>query len=261
MYRLAAFALCTSIAFAQTNPFEVKPPAQVDAALRARVAEFFDYQVKGTPRKAEVLVSEDSKDMYYSDPKPKFFNCEFSRVDYTDHFTKAKVLMVCERNVMIPGASTLKAKVPTPSNWRIEAGQWMYYLDPQTLYPSPFGGFMKPGPDAPTAGAPAGPPIPSIETMTKAVLEQVRVDKTAVTLKEGQTVEVTISNGAPGAMKVLLPGNLFGIEAKMDTDTIEPAGKIVLRLRAGKTAVSHIFNLEVAQTGQQLPIRINVEKE
>ncbi len=266
MYRFATLALFAAFgfgpsAFGQSNPFELKPPAEADAALRARVKEFFDLQVKGTPRKAEVLVAEDSKDMYYSDPKPKFFNCELSRIDYTDQFTKAKVLMVCERNVMIPGAPTLTAKVPTPSNWRIEDGLWMYYLDPQTMYPSPFGGYMKPGPEAPAKAAPVAPPIPSIESLTKAVMEQVKVDKAVLTMKAGDKAEVNISNSAPGPMKVLLPGNLNGMEARLENPVIAAGGKTVLHLVCGKTAISHTFSLEVAETGQPLPIQILVQQE
>jgi hypothetical protein len=262
MHRLAAFALFASIAFGQSNPFEPKPPAEVDAALKARVKEFFDMQVKGTPRRAEVLVAEDSKDLYYNDPKPRFFSCVFSRVDYTDRFTKAKVLMVCERNVMIPGASSLVAKVPTPSNWKIEDGKWMYYLDPETMYPSPFGGPFKAGPmppDGPGA-APGGPPIPSIESMTRMALDQIKLDKTDVTLKVGESIDIGISNGAPGPMKLLLPQNSNGIEMKLDKATVEAGGKVTLHLRAGSSAVSSVLTLEVEQTGQPLPIQVTVDR-
>ena len=263
MYRFAAFALFSSIAFGQSDPFAPKPPAEVDAALRARVLEFFDLQVKGTPRKAEVLVAEDSKDLYYSDPKPKFLSCELKQIDYTSHFTKAKVLSLCERNVMIPGAGTLKAKVPTPSTWRMEDGQWFYYLDPETMYPSPFGGPMKPGP-MPGNGAAAAPDsqgIPSIESMTKSAMEQIKLDRNEVSLKVGETAEVTISNLASGPMTLLAPANLNGIEAKLDKATVESGGKIVLKLHAGKAAASGAFNLQVEQTGQQLPIQITVSKK
>src|ERR1039458_2187897 len=63
MHRFALFALFAATAFAQANdPFKAKPPADVDAALRARVLEFFDLHVKGEFRKAEALVAEDTKD-------------------------------------------------------------------------------------------------------------------------------------------------------------------------------------------------------
>jgi hypothetical protein len=263
MCRFAVLALFASIVFGQSNPFEPQPPPEVDAALKARVKLFFDLQVKGTPRKAEVLVTEDSKDIYYSDPKPQFFSCVFSRVDYTDHFTKAKVLMLCERNVMIPGAASLVAKVPTPSNWRIEDGVWMYYLDPATMYPSPFGGPFKAGPMPPNmpGSAPATPPIPSMESMTKMALEMVKLEKSEVTLRVGEVIDLHITNGAPGPAKIKLPANTNGVEFKLDKDTVEAGGKIVLHLRAGETAASGLLNLEVEQTGQQVPLQITIDKD
>ena len=240
MYRIAALALFASTAFGQVNPFAPKPPAEVEAALMARVKEFFDWQIKGTPRKAEVLVTEDSKDLYYNDPKPKFFSCIFSRVDYTDHFTKAKVLMICERNVMIPGAASLVAQVPTPSNWRIEGGLWMYYLDPDTMYPSPFGGPFKAGPmPANMAGsAPATAPIPSIEDMTRLALGQVKLDRSDITLKPGEPGEITVSNSAPGPMTLVLPKYTNGIEMKLDQATVASGGKVVLRAHGNRTGAS-----------------------
>ena len=262
MFRFASLALFAAIAFGQPGPFDPKPPADVEAALKARVKEFFDYQVIGTPRKAEVLVSEESKDLYYNDPKPKFFSCVFSRVDYTEHFTKAKVLMVCERNVMIPGAASLVAKVPTPSNWRIENGTWMYYIDPETMYPSPFGGPFKAGPmpAGQPGGAPAGPPIPSIESMTQNALDKVKLDKKAVVLKVGESTDIAITNAAPGPMKLLLPQNRNGIEFKLEKETVESGATVVLHLRAGESAASGLVNLEVEQTGQQLPLQITIDK-
>ena len=56
MRRLALFVLFAALAFGQSNdPFKPKPPADVDAALRARVQEFFGLHVKGQFRKAEEL--------------------------------------------------------------------------------------------------------------------------------------------------------------------------------------------------------------
>ena len=119
MQRFALSALFAALAFAQPNdPFKPKPPADVDAALRARVQEFFDFHVKGQPRKAEALVAEDTKDFFYSHNKPKYIGCEFSRVDYSENFTKASVVTICEQYIMVPGFSDHPMKVPTPSTWK-----------------------------------------------------------------------------------------------------------------------------------------------
>src|ERR1035438_9851206 len=140
MNRFAWFALFAAIAFGQSNdPFQPKPPAKVDAALRARVQEFFDLHVQGQFRKAEELVAEDTKDFFYKGNKPKYLSCELSKLDYSEHFTKANALMVCEQYVMMPGFSNSPMKVPTPSTWKLENGKWFWYVDQDALRNTPWG--------------------------------------------------------------------------------------------------------------------------
>src|ERR1035438_7631535 len=102
MNRFACFALFAALAFGQPNdPFQPRPPKEVDAALRARVQEFFDLHVKGQFRKAEELVAGDTKDFFYSGNKPKYVSFEISRIDYSADFTRAKVLVMCEQYIKI----------------------------------------------------------------------------------------------------------------------------------------------------------------
>src|ERR1035441_8683970 len=104
MHRFAVLALFAVFAFAQPNePFKPRPPAAVDAALRARVQEVFDLHVKGQFRKAGELVAEDTKGFFYERNKPKYVSCEFSSIDYSENFTKAKAVMTCEQYIMVPG--------------------------------------------------------------------------------------------------------------------------------------------------------------
>src|ERR1017187_551902 len=117
MHRFAWFALSAAIAFGQpNNPFQPKPPAKVDAALRARVKDFF-----------------------YSGNKPKYLTFEISRIDYSADFTRAKVLVMCEQYIMMPGFSEHPMKVPTPSTWKLENGKWDWYVDQDGPYMPPAG--------------------------------------------------------------------------------------------------------------------------
>ena len=127
MHRFALLALCVASAFAQPNdPFKPKPPAEVDAALRARLQEFFDLHVKGQFRKAEELVAEESKDYFYTHNKPKYLSCEFTRIDYLEHFTKANALMLCEQYIMVPGFSQTSHEGAHPQH--VETGAWQVVL-------------------------------------------------------------------------------------------------------------------------------------
>jgi hypothetical protein len=258
MHRFALFALFAAFAFAQPkDPFKPKPPADVDAALRARVQEFFDLHIKGQFRKAEELVAEDTKDFFYTHNKPKYLSCELSKIDYSEKFTKANAVMVCEQYIMMPGFADHPMKVPTPSTWKVENGKWYWYVDQDALRNTPWGR-MTPG-AFPEKGAPAPPPsLPSIPTSADFVFKQIQVDKNSVRLKAGESAEVTISNAAPGPMPVSLSPALPGIEASLDKPAVPAGGKSVLTLRAAKGAKSGVLNVQVEQTLQVFPIQITI---
>jgi len=256
MQRLALFALFAALASAQPNdPFKPKPPADVDAALRARIQEFFDLHVKGQFRKAEELVAEDTKDFFYSANKPKYLGCDLTKIDYADNFTRANAVMVCEMYIMAPGFTDHPMKVPTPSTWKLIDGKWYWWVDQDALRNSPWGK-MTPGP-FPAKGAAAPPSLSALPT-AESLFKQIQLDKNSVRLKAGESAEVTVSNGAPGLTSLTLPGNLPGVEAKLDKPVLQPGGKAVLTLRAAKGAKSGVFNVQVEQTLQLLPIQVTI---
>ena len=258
MHRFALFALFAAFAFAQPNdPFKPQPPADVDAALRARVQEFFDLHVKGEFRKAEELVAEDTKDFFYTHNKPKYLSCEFSRIDYSENFTKANAVMVCEQYIMMPGFADHPMKVPTPSAWKLENGKWVWYVDQDALLNTPWGR-TKPGAFPEKGAAPPPPSVASIPTSADFLFQQIQLDKDAVRLKAGESAEVTITNRAPGLMSLSVPAALPGLEAKLDKSTLSAGGKATLTLRAAKGAKSGVLNVQVELTMQLLPIQITI---
>ena|ERR1035438_7815464 len=254
--QFAVFALFAALASAQANdPFKPKPPADVDAALRARVQEFFDLHVKGEFRKAEGLVAEDTKDFFYSRNKPKYLSCDLSRIDYLENFTRANAVMVCEMYIMVPGFTDHPMKVPTPSAWKLENGKWCWWVDQDALRDTPWGR-MTAGP-FPTKGAAPPPSLAALPT-AESLFRQIRLDKDSVHLKPGESAEVTISNGAPGLTSLTLLAPLPGVEGKLDKSTLQAGGKAVLTLRAAKGAKSGVLNVQVEQTMQLLPIQITI---
>ena len=104
----------------------------------------------------------------------------------------------------------------------------------------------------------SSPSLASIPTSADFVFKQIRLDKDAVSLKAGESAEVTISNSAPGPMAVSLPSPLKGIEGKFDVASVPAGGKAVLTLHAAKGAKSGVLNVQVEQTLQLLPIRITI---
>jgi hypothetical protein len=255
MLRTTLLALFAARLFAQADdPFN-RPPADVDEALRARVHEFYQFHVKGDFRHAEALVAEDTKDFYYTHNKPQYLSAEISRIQYSDKFTKAKVTVLCEQFVMMPGFADKPLKVPTPSTWKLVDGKWYWYVDADALRDSPFGK-MTPGQTPAKGGAPALPAIPDNADF---LFTQVQLDKKSVTLLPGETETVTIANGAPGVMNLSLSAMLPGVEGKLDHPSLKPGEKATLTLRTVGNAKPGVINVVVEQTGQFLPIQVNVK--
>jgi hypothetical protein len=233
-----------------------KPPADVDQALRARITAFYDLHVKGEFRKAEALVAEDTKDLYYSSNKTQYVSYEIGRIDYSDNFTRAKVTVLTEQYIMLPGFMGKPIKIPIPSTWKVVDGTWYWYVDPESLHMTPFGK-LSPGPAPGSASATKSiPEIPT--TVPDFIFKLVKADKESVALQAGESGQVTITNGAPGVMNISLTGSVPGVEVKLDRTVLKAGENAVLTMRAGDSAQSGVLSIQVAQTNQVIPIQVTI---
>ena len=251
MLRFTLLAVFAVGSFAQNagDAFN-KPPADVDEALRARITEFFDLHVKGEFRKAEALVAEDTQDLYYSSSKTKYVSFEIGRIDYSENFTRAKATVLCEQYIMLPGFLGKPMKIPIPSTWKLVDGTWYWYVDPESLRMTPFGK-MNPG----TARESAPKTIPAIPTtVPDYIYQQVKADKASVSLKVGESEQVTVTNSAPGTMNISVTGSLPGVEVKLDRTVLNTGEKAVLTFQASNEAQSGVLSIQVEQTNQVIPI-------
>ena len=256
MLRFILLAIFATGSFAQNagDAFN-KPPADVDEALRARITEFFDLHVKGEFRKAEALVAEDTQDLYYSSSKTKYVSFEIGRIDYSEDFTRAKATVLCEQYIMLPGFLGKPMKIPIPSTWKLVDGTWYWYVDPESLRMTPFGK-MNPG----TARESAPKTIPAIPTtVPDYIYEQVKADKASVSLKVGESEQVTVTNSAPGTMNISVTGSLPGVEVKLDRTVLNTGEKAVLTFQASNEAQSGVLSIQVEQTNQVIPIQVAIK--
>ncbi len=265
MMRITLLALVAAVCFAQSaEDIFNRPPADVDQALRARITEFYGYHISGQPRKAEALVAEDTKDYFYNNNKPSYTHCEIRQIKYSDNFTKAKATILCGMYVMVPGFADKPLDVPIPSNWKIEDGKWVWYVDQQQRRASPMGLEMTPGPPVHTApnGAPSDPPehaLPKIPSTPDFLYNLVNVDPRDVEVKRGESARVNITNTSPGTMNLQVTGKIAGVEATLDNPSPKGNEKAVLTLKAGEEAVSGTLQLVVMPTGQVIPIKVTVK--
>jgi hypothetical protein len=261
MFRTIVFLACAAAAFSQT-PADLfnRPPEDVDRALRARISAFYQAHVDGKPRLAEPLVAEDTKDAFYNAEKPKYLSFEIRKIDYSDDFTRAKVTILLEQYVPVPGFLDKPLKVPTPSTWKLVDGQWYWYIDQNLLHhrDSPFG-TMTAGPTPNGAAtSPLPTTIPTLKDMNF-IFSQVKADKGTVSLKPGEPEQVIISNGATGAVSLTVMGVPPGVDAKLDHADVGAGGKAILTLRASARTRPGVISLRVEQTNQVIPIQVDFQ--
>jgi len=267
--------LAAAATFGQTPPAtpEKAPPKsspnappEVDAALRARVTQFYQFEVDGKFNQALQLVAEDTKDLFVGSSKPAYHSFEIKSIQYSDDFTKAEVLALVTRLLPIQGFMGRPLPTKMTSRWKLENGQWCYYVDPQRDLPAnPFGPLAPPGMAIPTGGPPGAsglqpPPLPSNLPNPRTLI----VDKSSVQLKSSapSAEQVAISNPSPwpAVLTVSDPG-VAGLTVKLDHLTVEPREKAILSIRSsGNVQMSNspiTIVVTVQRTNQTIPINVS----
>ena len=166
--------------------------------------------------------------------------------------------VICEQYLPAPGFQNQTVKLLTPFKWKIENGQWMWYVDKEDLLITPFGKISPPtgAPGAPpAAGLPAPPPIPATVGQ---FFNLIKADKTDLSLKPGASDRVVISNGTPGMTTWKCAA---GCRSGSQTgERRSPAGgQAVLTVHAGEQAASGVIELQVKPIGPRISIKVSVE--
>lgn len=239
----SAVALClvawTSLAGAQTSPAPAKSAEaqQAESVVREQVKKFYDLLMAGKPRAAEALVCEASKDEYYSMVKPSPRSVEVRAVKAADDLKTAQVTLVMEDEVSF-GVQKKVVKFPVPTEWRLESGQWCYFLPPAGHdMVTPFGTVKSSrGVDG---APPKAPPAP--QPLEKLSME-VSFSKPALQLPskgEGKD-EIEVSNGLNGPIQFQLAcPSVPGLQCKMGQDYIAAGkkGKLLVEFKYQGTAI------------------------
>lgn len=219
---LAIAAICAA-AMAQPTPTDVfqKAPPQVEKALRERVAAFLQCHVDGKFRNALEYVAEESKDYYFEMEKRRYLSFEIVKIEYSDDFTKAKVLSTIELewrpSARFPGS---RVKPPHQMAWRVENGQWYWYVANPDQWETPFGTMKFPSKS--TENGPIAAVVAEIRNRVdnpEAILSQVKASKQAVTLQafKASSDAVEITNNLSGQVTLEVETTaLPGLHVKLD---------------------------------------------
>ena len=266
MSRAFLALILSSTLWAQTagNVFEKAPP-DVDEALRDRITKFYQAHVEKKFRQADQYVAEDTKDFYYEANKPAYLSFRIDKITYSDNFTKAKAIVMCKMRLMAPGFTGEPMEWPTPSAWKLENGQWFWYVDQTVGRDTPFGRMPPPIQGTPPAGTP-DPAValaagPTVETLWKSV----QADKQVVQLNSQQlsTDQVIIANKMPGNISLALEGRVApGVRVNLDRTELKAGeqAKVTVRFQPGEPEIPKQgeFGVRVQPTNQLIRIAIEM---
>jgi len=257
---LCASWLVASCLWAQTAAelFEKAPPER-DKALRERIAFFYQCHVDGKFRQADQVVAEDSKDAFFAAEKPRYRGFEIVRIVYSENFTRARAVVAVDTDFMAPGIGKMAVKAPLVSLWKLENGQWWWYVDPNAGRQTPFG-TMRPGEGS---SAPLHLNIPTRPEDAVRLLGKVTANKTEVRLSsyEPASDEVVLTNHMPGQVDLRLEYNGFpGFEARLERQALRANESVKLLLRVEPQDKSPkptlTVNVRVEPLNQVIPIRV-----
>ena len=217
---------CAVSAGAQERPnlFNAAP-GELEKTLRERVAGFYQPYVDGKFRAAEALVCEDTKELHYNQEKAKIRGFEVIKINWDDGFKKASVVTTVQTTIQMRGQN-IPAAAPMATSWKMEGGNWCYFVDLSRGRVTPMG-TMKPGP-----GNAKGMDIDTMLKNPNIVLNQVKLNKEKFLLRswEKSADSVVITNGMPGSISIAfqmesIPGLTHRIEklelGPGDTSVIE----------------------------------------
>jgi len=170
-------------------------PAEVEKALRERVAGFYQPYVDGKFRGAEPFVCEDTKEQHYNQEKSKMRGFEVLKISFDDSFKKASVVTTVNTTILMRGQS-IPTNAPMATTWKVEDGKWCYYYDPAMGRPSP-AGLMKAGP-----GSRTGMSVGDMLKDPNIILNQVKVNKEKFLVNswEKSADTIIVTNGMPGSV-------------------------------------------------------------
>jgi hypothetical protein len=143
-------------------------------------------------------------------------------------------------------------KMNAQTSWKLVDGQWFWYIDPATVHRTPFG-TMTPGTGSRPPGMPAALPTDAGFAMGK-----VKPDKQALELQAGESGSVTFTNSASGPMSITLTGRIPGVDVKLDKVNLNAGDKAVVSIVTHPGAQSGTLSIQVDQTNEVIPIRIDV---
>jgi hypothetical protein len=254
----AALALIVAARLSSQSPADLfsKAPPEIDNALRERISKFYQAHVEGKFRVADQYVSEDSKDIFFEADKRRCRSFEIVKINYEENFTRARAVVNCDTEMLLPPKGVMQVKMPVASSWRLESGTWFWFVEGKSNQ-SPFGA-MNAGQGDGVVQIPKGPSAEDLRKMIEVSESEFRVSP-----NERLTREIQVTNRMPGAVQLTLePLKATDIKASFDRHELKPQESATLTIeftpdaahrRSPRTSEEIVF--AVAPANQKLRVR------
>ncbi len=256
---LAAAGIPLFSAQTLTQPAQQVPEAS-DRALRERITFFYQAHVDGKFRLADTVVHEDSKDAFFAMEKRRYRSFEIVKIAYTDNFTRARAVVAVETDLLMPGVGAGTFKMPVTSSWRLDNGEWFWYVEPRKDAVTPFGA-MKPGP----GGGGPSPVIAALEKMPdpETILRLVKLDKSEIRFQADRagSDSVTVANEMPGPVSLTVEGpSVVGLVVELDRRQLKSGEQAQVSFRytpgGGAPPAEAVTRITVEPTGRVFEVRV-----
>jgi hypothetical protein len=230
--------------------------AEAEAALRSRVEQFYQLQVDQKFRQAEALVAEDSKDDYYNRAKLNIKGFSIQSIEWLDNGSRARVSVKGRLLVRAAMLANQEFEMVGISSWKIENGQWVWYIDEELASQTPFGRINRTRSAA--SGNAAPPSAPKVDVAT--LMSQITLDSTSVTLNASNPVQtITLSNNLSGPITLELSNpQLEGVSIEVEKSELKAGEKSAIRFRlTGETKSSGVVRLVAAPLNKEFEIQVS----
>lgn len=114
------------------------PPPEREKALRMAVEQFAGAFQEGKLRKAYPLVDEESQEAFLAMAKTTFSKYEWTNVEWSEEFTRARVTLTVDTVWKLPQA-TVPVRRPWDLSWKWQGGEWLWIWDPPKEIDTAFG--------------------------------------------------------------------------------------------------------------------------
>ncbi len=234
--------------------------AEAEAALRARVEQYYKLQVEKKYREAEAMVADDSKDDYYNRAKQNIEGFSIQQIELLDNNSRARVTIKGKVTLRAALLGAQQFEMPLLTSWKIENGQWVWWVDPEMRGRTPFGTIKPTDTDAAKGGAiPAAPGPIDVKTL----LRQVTLDSSFVTLDASHPEQtLTFTNHLPGPITLALEltnPQPPGVSIELEKSDLKAGETSAMRFHlTGKAKSSGIVSVLASPLNEIFDIRVQL---